>query len=163
MITLLLGASGGGKSTYVKNNILNSMLQNVIISPELNELKNKKTIETYDFDFHKFLKFYPNTIYILDDAFFLGLESEKRLLVLKEFFVRARKYNTHLVFIYHEAGQVPLRMFTYFTHVIAFKNETNINIQMQRLKGYEYMVEFFKTYNSKKNWKPHELIIHSRY
>src|SRR3972149_1479174 len=101
MIGLVLGHSGCGKSTWLIKNILNSPLSNTIIYPEASELKNKKTDDVFDYYFFRKIKFKPNHIYIFDDAFFLRLDSEKKMEVLAEFFVRARKYNTHLLFIYH--------------------------------------------------------------
>lgn len=142
VVYLIVGAPQTGKTTFVKNNILNKY-RNVLLYdvqdqyPELKWYKRgesgKMRISPTDIEFEKFVMLataIPKTLFIFEEAtqFLEGKISK----MLKSCLVGKAHTKNRFCFIFHSFDQVPPRIIDYADYIIQFS--TGISDTMDKVK-----------------------------
>ena len=153
---VIVGMTGTGKSTYVKNNILLKVpFNNQLIFDVNNEYKNFNTFKEIDiFKFMQTAKVVNNKLVLFEEAT-IFFSNKGVSMDLFNILVRKRHQNNTLVFVFHSLRRVPLDILDMVDYLVLFKTNDNPSIINSKFKDTEKITSAFLIVNkSVDKYKP---------
>lgn len=119
----IVGGTGAGKSTFIKNEILGKIRKKAIIYDINNEYK-----EGVYCDLDSFLKIIgieQNKLIVIEEATIFFKHQSKRGDKMKGILVRKRHTNNYFVFVFHALHQIPADIIDFIDIFVIFKTREN--------------------------------------
>jgi ABC-type dipeptide/oligopeptide/nickel transport system ATPase component len=131
---VIVGESGAGKTTYLKN--IGTTKPKIICSIDT-EFPGAEFYTSFNTFLQKAERV-SDTMLIIDEAnHYLKYDTEdKRVTTLM---MRARKYNNIIIFSFHALRQIPTWLLVYTNNLLRFKTTEHHSQQAQRFKDFPYL------------------------
>lgn len=141
---LIVGCTGSGKSTFVRNaikNINENALMLYDVNAEYSDLYKRPLLEFEEFA-ENATKVHNAVIVFEEATIFLDARSSNEYLI--DVLVKKRHRKNTIFLVFHSLSDVPLYIFRKCTHVVLFKTNDSVSIVESRFKNTRLTELFLK-------------------
>lgn len=146
-VIAIVGDTGAGKTTYVKNFSARCKRKEIICYLRIRtDLEDQKIIKYTNFEeFLNVASKKKNTLFLIDEAFTcmpkkLNVKMNKPNDMnnkLVDFLVNSRKMNNFVFIIFHSLSQIPTEwLIPYLNYIVRFKTQDLLQYQVSRFKSF---------------------------
>lgn len=161
LYTLVVGAPGFGKSTWIKKHLIKSPRKDVLLFKSNLSIDDKATLDfklikpgdTYTggwarisdlvIEYEDFLQWvldnFRNGAIIVDDA--AMFEADNMTPIFKKLMINRRHLGIDIYYVYHSLTDVPIRHFKYTNNIVLFHTADNMSYKLSRLPAGKLLTE----------------------
>lgn len=137
---IVVGGTGRGKTTFIKNEIL-AHVKNPIIYDINNEYYDKDYILPEMGEFIEKVKQVKNKLFVFEEATSFFDHSERTAKEMKKLLTRKRHTNRSFIYVFHALHQVPISILSHIDTFVLFKTNENPTLVKAKFRHFDRLIE----------------------